>query len=341
MKASAEAVLLDLGEGIGGGEEGWLARRFFGWQGIQLGELTIQHAGAGAGDVIESGLGFAEFSADFVHFRAEFFPLAADAGEDILDACGLLLEAEVLGGLVDDGEHGEEGSGRGEDEFLAQGFIQQAGSGFQQEGVDLFVGDEDEEVVQRLFALQGWGGAVIAYRGFLQAVTDIRDELTGGGGAGFRRFRVEVGEVIIQREFDVHMDDAMAGQEEGVVWAAAGAFRAHECGLLAVVDLRLEPCETEDVLGHALSPLAAGAGVGEGGFEICRGGLQRFELFAGLAQLLLEGGEGGMAGFFDICHQGGDFFQLARHFGLDDGEALVDEALLGGEFLGAHLLGLA
>jgi catechol 2,3-dioxygenase-like lactoylglutathione lyase family enzyme len=67
------------------------------------------------------------------------------------------------------------------------------------------------------------------------------------------------GEVVGERELDVHVQLQVAGQQEGDVGARSVAQRA----LGHVVDARLEPRCGEHVLGHALAPLAPGLRAGQ------------------------------------------------------------------------------
>ena len=70
---------------------------------------------------------------------------------------------------------------------------------------------------------------------------------------------LEVAEVVVDRELDVHVEVAPAGEEEGDV----GDGAAGDARLLAVGDALDHPGVPQDVVGHALAPLAAGLGAGQ------------------------------------------------------------------------------
>jgi hypothetical protein len=129
------------------------------------------------------------------------------------------------------------------------------------------------------------------------ALLDVAEE------AGLERVALGVGDrldraqVVVERELDVHVQLATAGERERDV----GDRACGGCGLLAVADALDEAGGAQDVVGHALAPLATRLRAGEG-----------------LAQRLGAAGEG-LGGAQRLC------------------EALLEAALLLGA-LAAHLV---
>ena len=78
---------------------------------------------------------------------------------------------------------------------------------------------------------------------------------------------LEVAEVVVDRELHVHVEHAAAGQQEGDV----GDGAAGDARLLAVGDALDHAGEAQHVVGHALAPLAAGLGAGEGLAQVAGG----------------------------------------------------------------------
>ena len=73
-------------------------------------------------------------------------------------------------------------------------------------------------------------------------------------------FGVEVPQVVVERELHVHVEHDAARQQEREV---RDARPAGDGGLLPVLDAFDEPGELQHVLGHPLTPLAAGLAAGE------------------------------------------------------------------------------
>ena len=122
------------------------------------------------------------------------------------------------------------------------------------EGEHALVGDEEEEEPDG-----GLGVGVVPAGELPHASADVLQE----GGAEARALdvgvAVEVAQVVVDRELDVHVEHAALGQEEGEVGHGAGGDGL----LLPVVDALGEADEPQDVLGHALAPLAPSPRAGE------------------------------------------------------------------------------
>jgi hypothetical protein len=118
------------------------------------------------------------------------------------------------------------------------------------------VRDEQQHLVERGVGVDVAG----AGRELLHPTAHVAEERLGvevalGVGGG-----LEVAQVVVDRELDVHVQHPPAGQEEGDV----GDRAPGDAGLLAVGDAFDHARQAQDVVGHALAPLAARLGAGQG-----------------------------------------------------------------------------
>ncbi len=131
--------------------------------------------------------------------------------------------------------------------------------------------------------------------------------------------------VVVDRELDVHVQHAALGQQEGDVGDAA----AGHAGLAAVVDALDQAGHAQDVVGHALAPLAAGLGAGQRLAQALGGGGQVAGLPGGLGELGVQVALLGGPLFLQLDHQAGRAVGAGRRLFLDDLVAQV-ELLVGG-----------
>ena len=87
---------------------------------------------------------------------------------------------------------------------------------------------------------------------------DVAQEVVAGAALLELGVALEVAQVVVERELDVHVEREPVGQQEREV-----GDPGLDGVLLAVVDALHEPVETEDVVGHALAPLTARLGARE------------------------------------------------------------------------------
>jgi hypothetical protein len=144
------------------------------------------------------------------------------------------------------------------------------------EGVDAFVREEEQDVVERAA-----GRIDVAPAGELAHpgphVPQERLEL--GGAAA-----LQVAHVVRHRELHVHVEHLAAGQQERDV--GDGALRRGP--LLLVGDALDQAGEAQHVVGHALAPLAAGLGRGEHLAQRAGGGGEQRRLLVGAHELLAQ-----------------------------------------------------
>ena len=131
--------------------------------------------------------------------------------------------------------------------------------------------------------------------------------------------RVEVAQVVVERELHVHVEHDAAREHEREV-GDAGA--AGDRGLLAVLDALDEAGELQHVLGHPLAPLAAGLAARQRLAQALGGLGQLGDAFALLAQDAGEHVELRAALVLELLEQVGDPPELVVHR-LEPG---VDEA---------------
>src|SRR6267378_2151451 len=117
---------------------------------------------------------------------------------------------------ADDRQHRIQGPGRAQNDLAAQGILKERRVVNVHEAVDLLVGNEQQDEINRIL-----GGVHIVFAGdFLEAAADVLQEafavvLPGAVGGG-----AVVSEVVVQGELGVQVDLQAAGQEKGVVGAA-------------------------------------------------------------------------------------------------------------------------
>ena len=142
------------------------------------------------------------------------------------------------------------------------------------EGVERLVRDEQQEAIDRARRGQvGTGGQL------LHPAADVAQEADQVVLPFSVGRRVQVADVVVERELHVHVQLAVPRHEKGEV----GDTALHG-PLAAVVDVLREPGQAQHVLRHALTPLATSPAVGQR-LAQCLGRLgQRGSLFAGLAQ---------------------------------------------------------
>ncbi len=185
----------------------------------------------------------------FCHWIAEL----ADQGENLIAG---LLDDEVVVGLTDHAQEGEQRERRAHHDPLCHRIVDQAGIALVDETGELFVGKEQQHVVDRVASrLAG----VVALGQLFDPCPYVAQEggtmsLTLGIGVG-----VEIAQVAGHRELDVHVQLVPLGQREREVGPPGCPV---ELGLLDVVDVLDEAGQPQHVLGHPLAPLAAGRGTG-------------------------------------------------------------------------------
>jgi len=174
------------------------------------------------------------------------------------------------------------------------------------ESVDLFVGDEEQNIIDRLAI-----SVNIVPGGYLfDAQLDISEKvkpaaflLDAGGG-------IEVFDIVVERKFDIHVQLKITGEEEGKVGPAPA--RADRF-LFAIVDIFDKAGHVQHILGHAFPPLAARLAVDQG-FAQGGGGLEQGRyLGAGGLELLGQLAEFLRPVLLEACHKRANLFQLAVH----------------------------
>ena len=222
--------------------------------GLELLQRLFELAPAGPHQLVELAIELLELGVHLVELLVVLLPLHAELADDRQDLVAGLLGDEVVVGLADDTQEGEQRQRRAHHHALGHGIVDQRRVVLVDETGELLVGEEQQHVVDRIASrLAG----VVALRQLAHPRPHVAEEgaavqlALGIGG------RLEIAEVARHRELDVHVELVALGQREREVGAACGAV---ELGLLDVVDVLDEARQTQHVLGHPLAPLAASRG---------------------------------------------------------------------------------
>src|ERR1700737_422986 len=258
-------------------------------------EGPLEGVGAGPGERRVLLAGGVDPLADLLHLALELAPLLRKLAQEAEDLVGGAREAEVLDHLTDERQDDEQGERGAEHDAVTDGGVEDGVVLLVDEGVELLVGDEQQDKVDRAAP----GVDVVAVAELADPGPHVAEEVVAvplalevGGG-------VAEPDVVVERELDVHVQQQVVGQEERVVGDPAAGV---EGPLLAVVDVLDEPGEAEDVLGHALAPLAPGLGAGQRLPKALGGVEQGCHAFVLAGELGVELPEGPGALGLDVLH---------------------------------------
>ena len=289
---------------------------------LELVQRLLQLAPPRAVQVFVGPLRRVEPLADHVELADELAPLLVEAAEHAQDLVGRLLDHEVVVRLADDAEHGEQRERRTEDDLLAQRIVEQGRVVLVDEGAHRLVREEQQHVVDRAaVALTG----VVPLGQLAHAQAHVAKKRVAMGAAFGVGAGIEVAQVGAERELHIEVEDLALRQLERVVGQPRATL---EPGLLAVVDVLDEPGHAQHVFGHALAPLTARLGAGQGfaqavgraGERLCRFGVRR--------QRSVDLAEAACAQRAQVGELLADPLELGAHLVGDFVEPGVDEVLL-------------
>jgi len=204
---------------------------------------------------------------------------------------------------------------------VADGLVEHTRVVLLDEAGELFVGNEQKHHIDGVVV-----GGVVTDRQLRHPMADVAEErlpvaLTVEVGVG-----LDEADVVVEGELDVHVTDLAGGQEEGEI----GDSPAVGPPLLAVVHPVDHPRQLQDVVGHALTPLAPRLGARQRLPELVSGLGQGRRLLAGGPELTGQVTEFLLTVALEAAHELDGAGQLSP----DLSQLAVDELLLGVELPG-------
>ena len=188
-------------------------------------EVAFELAAARARQVVPAAADGVEAAAHLVEGVGELAPLLLERRQADQDLVGRALEPGLLDRLADDGEHREQRARRAQDDLLPQRHLDQVTVVLVHEGVDGLVGDEEQDLVERVVGVDVHPTRQLAHPGPHVAHEGDGVLVALAVGVG-----LEVAQVVVDRELHVHVQHPPARQQEREVGDGARGESPTACG---------------------------------------------------------------------------------------------------------------